>query len=349
MSLIKNKFSRIYLISLLFLSHPIYVFSQDSESARIMFYNVENLFDIKDDSLKNDNEFLPDSDRHWDNNKFYTKLNNIYKIIIGVGEWEPPAIVGLCEIENRYVLNKLVYDTPLNKFNYKIVHYESPDRRGIDVAMIYRPDFFTVDTSLAISINFPFDADSRTRDILYVRGRLNSLDTIHVFVNHWPSRYGGYLETQPKRNFVAGTLKLFTDSLLILNPKSSIIIMGDLNDDPTDESLVKYLGAKSDTLQKDVRKLYNLMTIRDWTDPQGTLKYQGNWNIFDQIIVSGNLIWNDSKIIIGQEGAQVFVPDFLFEDDTKYLGKKPFRTYIGFRYNDGYSDHLPVFVDLISK
>ncbi|MEZ5083825.1 MAG: hypothetical protein R2750_10305 [Bacteroidales bacterium] len=137
-----------------------------------MFYNVENLFDTKDDSLTNDNEFLPESDRHWDNHKFYTKLNRIYKVIIGVGEWEPPAIVGLCEIENRYVLNKLVYDTPLKTFNYKIVHYESPDERGIDVAMIYRPDIFSVDTSVAINISFPFDPESRTRDILYVRGRL---------------------------------------------------------------------------------------------------------------------------------------------------------------------------------
>lgn len=339
----------IFLTALLTTWLTLDLFSQEEKFARIMFYNVENLFDTKDDSLKIDEEFLPDSERHWDNHKFYTKLNHIYKVIIGVGEWEPPAIVGLCEIENRYVLNKLVYDTPLKTFNYKIVHYDSPDERGIDVAMIYRPDIFSVDTSVAINISFPFDPDSKTRDILYVRGRLNMRDTLHVFVNHWPSRYGGYIETQPSRNYVAGILKSFTDSLLLTNSTARVIIMGDLNDDPTDESVMNYLKAKSDPLSKEPTNLYNLMTIKHWGDPPGTLKYKESWNIFDQIIVSGNLIWNNSAITIGTKGAQVFTPDFLFEDDDKYLGRKPFRTYIGFKYNDGYSDHLPVFIDLISK
>ncbi|MEZ5083824.1 MAG: hypothetical protein R2750_10300 [Bacteroidales bacterium] len=157
------------------------------------------------------------------------------------------------------------------------------------------------------------------------------------------------MKTQPSRNFVAGMLKSFTDSLLLVNQASQIIIMGDLNDDPTDESLLKYLESKPDTLIRAATKLYNLMTIKNWGDPPGTLKYQGSWNIFDQIIVSGNLIWNDSIFSIGPKGAEVFVPDFLFEDDEKYLGRKPFRTYIGFKYNDGYSDHLPVYIDLISR
>ncbi len=175
---------------------------------RVMFYNVENLFDTKDDSLTSDEEFLPDGDRHWNTNKFYKKLNNIYKVILGVGEWNPPAIVALCEIENRFVLNQLVYQTPLKKFDYKVVHFESPDRRGIDVAMLYRKELFHVDTAFPIQINFPFDENSKTRDILYVKGSFDKKDTIHFFINHWPSRYGGYMQTKPKRELCCNRFEI---------------------------------------------------------------------------------------------------------------------------------------------
>jgi hypothetical protein len=155
---------------------------------RVMFYNVENLFDTFDDTLTRDEEFLPEGDRHWNSNKFYKKLNNIYKVILNVGEWNPPAIVGLCEIENRFVLNQLVYETPLKKFDYKVIHFDSPDRRGIDVGLLYRKDAFRKDTAYVFPINFPFNSNSKTRDILYVKGSFGDLDTVHIFINHWPSR-----------------------------------------------------------------------------------------------------------------------------------------------------------------
>jgi len=321
----------------------------DTNSERIVFYNVENLFDIFNDFLKRDDEFTPEGDRNWNNDKFYKKLNNIYRVVIGVGEWNPPVIVGLCEIENRFVLNKLVYQTPLKTFDYKIIHEESPDRRGIDVAMIYRSSGFTPMEYKTIGIRFPFDTASRTRDILHVKGVLSGEDTIHLFVNHWPSRYGGYLETKPKREFVASVLRKHIDSLIKAEYSPNIIIMGDFNDEPWDESLEIVLNAKLDTTGLQSDDLYNLMSAyqKDWNG--GTSKYLEDWNTIDQFIISANLVNRKQKLQVSAKGAQIYNPEFLLEDDFKHLGKKPYRTYVGFSYNRGYSDHLPIYIDLIEN
>lgn len=313
---------------------------------RIVFYNVENLFDIYDDSLKLDNEFLPESVRLWDNRKFYKKLNNIYKVLINIGDWEPPAIIGLCETENRFVLNKLVYDTPLKKFGYRIIQEESPDKRGIDVAMIYRPDLFKPLVHKAIPVRFPFDTASRTRDILYVKGIVYT-DTIHFFINHWPSKYGGLMATEPKRAYVAGILKSCTDSLFANSGSVKIFIMGDFNDCPSDESVSKFLQAKTDTSQIKLNELYNLMAGLYRTEGIGTHKYQGRWEILDQFIVSGSFLLNNTGVIISPTGAHIYHPPYLLTKDEKYTGEKPFRTFTGMKYNGGFSDHLPVYVDLV--
>ena len=197
-----------------------------------MFYNVENLFDVFNDSLTNDDEFTPEGERHWNNYKFYKKLNNLSKVIIGIGEWNPPSVIGFCEIENRFVLNKLIYETPLKNFDYKIIHSDSPDRRGIDVAFLYRQSKFEPFLLLPVPIHFPDNPESKTRDILYVKGILNKTDTIHFFVNHWPSRYGGYEDSKPRRMCVASVLRSKVDSILSVNHHPNIIIMGDFNDEP---------------------------------------------------------------------------------------------------------------------
>ncbi|MCB2220589.1 MAG: endonuclease/exonuclease/phosphatase family protein [Bacteroidetes bacterium] len=319
-------------------------FGQD-QSYRLMFYNVENLFDTKDDTLKNDDEFLPDGERHWDTHKFYKKLNNTARVIIGVGAWNAPAVVGLCEIENRFVLNQLVYETPLKNFGYSIIHHESPDWRGIDVAMLYRKDFFTPDTFFTIPVLFPFDLNSHTRDILYVKGRLGGKDTLHIFINHWPSRYGGYLETQPKREFAAGLLKHRVDSLFRVNPENGILIMGDFNDGPSDESVSKILKALPEPIDSCCY-LVNLMAYYDADKFMGTLKYRENWDVFDQVIVSSGLLDGSIGIVVKAGKAMIYQPDFLLEKDERYMGNKPFRTFYGFEYLGGFSDHLPVYVDL---
>ena len=297
--------------------------SDNKNRFRIVFYNVENLFDIYNDSLTRDEEFTPEGLKNWNNYRFYKKLNNIYKVLIGVGEWEPPSIVALCEIENRFVLNKLLYKTPLQNFDYKIIHKESPDWRGIDVALLYRQDKFEPLSYETINIRFPFDTSKRTRDILYVKGLIAESDTIHFFVNHWPSRYGGYLASKPKREFVASVLKKKVDSVFKTNNLANILIIGDLNDDPSDESVAVFLNAKSDTLELQNPDLFNLMSVYEKEWKTGTLKYKENWNVFDQIIISDALLFGSDNLIISPERAQVYNPGFLFEEDHKYLGKKP--------------------------
>jgi len=240
----------------------------------------------------------------------------------------------------------LVYETPLKKFDYKVVHFESPDRRGIDVAMLYRKESFQVDTAFPIPINFPFDANSKTRDILYVKGTFDNLDTIHLFVNHWPSRYGGYMKTKPKREYVASVLKMATDSILKINNQANIVIMGDLNDGPIEESLVEFLQAKTDTNEIKSKQLVNLLALNA---DAGTLKYQGQWDLFDQVIVSGTMLDSGTGYKVKGSEAHIFKQDFLLEDDEKYLGQKPFRTYSGFKYIGGYSDHLPVYLDVFYR
>lgn len=321
--------------------------SNSGESFRVMFYNVENLFDPYDDSLKRDEEFTPYGERHWTNYKFYDKLNKIYKVIMAVGEWQPPAIVGLSELENRFVLEKLIWETPLKNFDYKIIHHESPDRRGIDVGLIYRTSMFEPFHDEAIPVIFADDTSYKTRDILYVKGLIGGRQMVHIFINHWPSRYGGYLSTVNRRNEAAAILKQKTDSILSLTPNASIIIMGDFNDGPEDESFAKVLEAKLPETTIVPQNYYNLTLLKQYDWNFGTLKYRESWDIFDQVVVSGNLLIDDADLQVKDKKAHIFHADFLLEKDNTYLGYKPFRTFTGFKYNGGYSDHLPVFIDLI--
>ncbi len=317
-------------------------------SARLMFYNAENLFDVRDDSLTHDEEFLPQGTRYWTYSKLNQKLNHLYKTIVAVGEWQPPAVVGLCEIENRYVLQRLVEDTPLQQLHYQIIHKDSPDKRGIDVALLYREADFLPVAYEAIRINFPDQPYKTTRDVLYVKGVLLDMDTVHLFVNHWPSRRGGQQASAPNRNFVASIVKQKTDSIFSVNPNANIIIMGDFNDGPEDASLATYLNAKPKLHDIMSNQLYNMMRAGNSGEEgvYGTLKYQGQWDLFDQFIVSGALLQKKYTLQIPGKRAKIFTADFLLQEDKTYLGKKPFRTYAGFKYQNGFSDHLPVFIEI---
>lgn len=314
------------------------------KTIRIMFYNVENLFDTQDDSIKNDNEFLPEGSRRWNNSKMYDKINKLYKVIVAVGGWSPPDIIGLCEIENRFVISLLLNYTPLQKFNYGVVHAESPDQRGIDVAILYNRDRINKISEEFISVHFPFSHNT-TRDIAYMKARVNNKDTLHIFVNHWPSRLGGEKKSEPNRMFVAGILKSKTDSIFKLPGSKNIVIMGDFNDEPVNNSLINGLKARIEFTDILFSSLYNLSAC-DPLNFYGTLKYQSGWQIFDQFIVSGQLLDKKSNLTTSCENFHIFNADFLLEPDEKYMGKKPFRTYSGFKYNHGYSDHLPVYLDL---
>lgn len=320
--------------------------AQDSGRYRVMFYNVENLFDTFNDTLINDEEFLPESQKHWDDEKYYAKLNNIYRVIISCGEWDPPAVVGLCEVENRKVLEDLVRLTPLSRFDYRIVHFESSDERGIDVALLYRGSLFNPDTAYPIHVRMPGDPTWKTRDILYVKGDLPGKEIVHFFVNHWPSRYGGYEATRPKRNLAAIVLRTAVDSILQSDPGASVVAMGDFNDGPYDESMLDYLLANTDTTGVTGNELINLTGRFAGATANGTIKYRENWDVFDQMVVSANLLLADSPLFVSGGAAQIHQPDFLLVEDEAFLGVRPFRTFAGMKYLGGYSDHLPVYLDL---
>jgi Endonuclease/Exonuclease/phosphatase family len=325
-----------------------------SESIRIMFWNVENLFDPFDDSLTRDKEFTSQGIYRWTWSRFNRKLNNIYKVIIS-GGFELPDIIGLAEIENRWVLERLTRETPFSKFEYHIVHHDSPDVRGIDVALLYLPDSFRpIDTSF-IPVTGLKSEDDPTRDILYVKGIIRSRDTVNVFVNHWPSRYPGQAETLHKRKAAAQALKRITDSLFNADSLCRIIIMGDFNDEPQGASISETLGAfvimgqlsdySSEIISFKANTLFCLApTVQNQIS--GTLKFEGRWYLFDQFIVSGGLLLETGSYKLLSHKSVILDHDFLFEPDEAYTGRKPYRTYNGYIYKGGYSDHLPILLNL---
>ena len=332
-----------YIIILLILTNK--TKSQDSAEFKVAFYNVENLFNPEDDSLKNDDAFTPKGLYHWTYKKYVRKVNNIAKVILAMGEWEPPDIVGLAEIEDDAVLRKLCYDSPLKRYRYRFVHYESPDRRGVDVALLYRTERVRILRSCAIPVVFPFDTSARNRDILYAVAQFPNGDSLHLFVNHWTSRYGGYAPTIPKRNHYASIVRHYADSLLREDVNARILITGDFNDYLTDKSIREVLraGDIDDPRHHDCT-LFDLMYRFLRMQNVGTHKHEDFWGCLDQIIVSPALLDNSNSLhIVGRE-AHIFKADFMVEPDEKYDGYKVFRTFSGPRYIGGYADHLPVFV-----
>ena len=316
-------------------------FCQDNSyhPVRLMFYNVENLFDTFDDRVADDNEFLPGGERRWTRARYYNKINSIFKTIVAAGEWEPPDIAGLCEVENRKVVEDLVYNTNLARFNYGIIHEDSPDRRGIDVCMIYRKGKVDV---LSYRYLLPRGADSAillTRSVLYVKAGASD-DTFHIFLNHWPSRRGGVLASEKLRFIVANMVREAADTLAApVRGKIKIIMMGDFNSIPGDKVISTIAGSYGSGLT-----MVNLSG--HMPAGTGTYRYLGTWEMIDQIFVSDFLLKGPSRLFTEPQLARIFSPDFLLCDDNKYPGRSPFSTYKGFKYAGGYSDHLPVILDL---
>lgn len=318
--------------------------AQEVESLRVGFWNLENFFDPYVDSTKAYNEFTPEGSQRWSVSRFYRKRNNVYKSILAMSERRPMAILGVCEVENEYVLNMVLNKTPLSRYNYSYVHFDSPDRRGIDCAIVYSIDKLKLISSKAIKLTHPDNPDYRSRDIVYGKFSDRKGDTIHVFVNHWPSRYGGEMETIPLRAMAARLMLSQVDSIAKVSAtEPKIIIMGDLNDCPTDPSVSDVLNAKP---QGSGAFLVNLFYNTIGLGFDGTIKHQAEWTTFDQIIVSEPLISDTANLHYKQSSARIFAPTFMLTDDKDYGGKKIFRTYIGPKYFGGFSDHLPVYIDL---
>lgn len=317
----------------------------DPRNLRFIFYNAENLFDNINDPERDDDAFTPESDRHWTRHRLRNKINNIYKALVAAAGFTVPSIIGLCEVENKYVLEILAYGTGFKYRNYKIISRDSPDNRGIDVAVLYRPEDITIIDTIFRSVVFPFDSLAKTRDIVYIKGITTGKDTLHIFVNHWPSRWGGQAVTEPYRIHTASVLQSMTDSIFMMDPDASVVIMGDFNDEPDDKSLSISLGAKLDYSFPEPGRLYNISSYPK-SQVEGTIKYQGQWFLFDQFIVSGSLLNGRSAIQTSPCSARVFSEGFLLVPDDSWFGYKPFRTYEGFIYKGGFSDHLPVVLDL---
>jgi predicted extracellular nuclease len=318
----------------------------EERDLRIMFYNVENFFDINDDSLKADEEFLPEGNKQWDKFRYREKALNIFKAIAAVGERQPPDIVCFAEIENSGVLKELIYNTPLDKIGYRISHFESPDFRGIDVGLIYNPNKIRMLRSYPLRIEFPGEPRKTTRDILCFKALLSNNDTLHLFVNHWPSRRGGEVKSEPYRLFVAEILRTKIDSILGVNACANVVITGDFNDEPLNNSLTRGLKAQTHISEPyHCNHLYNLAARFQDKSGTGTYRFRNNWNMLDQFIVSGSLLRNTVSTWSCPDCMYIAAFDFLLETDEKYGGHKPEHTYLGPSYKGGTSDHLPVYLD----
>ena len=309
------------------------------KSARVMFYNVENLFDTIDDPGTVDEEFTPGSEKKWDTGRYRKKLKNIAEVIASIMRDEPVLGIGLCEIENNTVLDDLLKEETLSRFSLKYVHEESADPRGIDVAFVYNSNLFTPGTHEILRPEFSYDSQKKSRDILYVPGTYADGTSLHFFINHWPSRRDGVEESKPARLTLAALLQKKINEISATDKKANVIAMGDFNDTPTDESVSSLCTGADDNAA-----MINLAAQS--TACRGTITYDDAWMTFDQILVSQNL----------QNGKSPDAKDRMFclsDAFVLYTDKKgnefPNKTYGGNKYYGGYSDHLAVYTDLYFK
>lgn len=344
----KNKFSLLVALSgfiILFCNFQTKNSPPVNADLHVAFYNTENFFDTIDDPKIQDEEFLPTAKSQWTSTRYQTKVVHISNTIAAMNNGNAPDIIGLSEIENQTPLNDLCNSSALKKYNYGIVHFDSPDPRGIDVALLYKKSILMVVSSEVIPVTIDSLPDFKTRDILMVQMQ-EGKQKFFVFVNHWPSRRGGTEKSEPKRFAAAQTLKNKVDEILKQQLTAHIIIMGDLNDDPQNKSIVNVLGAKL-----NISAGYSTPYLFDYgttiPDSSGSIFYKGLWDLFDQIIVTNNFAeaCNPDNTTCG---FHVFKTDFLLEKN-QYNEMEPFRTYAGTNYLGGYSDHLPVEATLVWK
>lgn len=312
------------------------------------FYNVENLFDTVNDPQTRDEEFLPDGENRWDTEKYLHKLTQLSTAIAGIGSDYTPdgiAILGLSEIENRKVIEDLVNTPALKERNYKIVHYDSPDRRGVDVGLIYQQKYFTVTNTTSNRLIISGRDDFYTRDQLVVSGEMAG-ESVHFIVNHWPSRYGGEKRSRPLRNAAAKLSRKLADSLLNIDPEAKIIVMGDLNDNPNNESVKDIMRAGGDMEDLAPGDFFNPMYTM-YKKGIGSNAWRDTWSLFDQALLSQGLLGSDRSTFTFYK-AHIYNKGFLIQKDGRYKGY-PYRSFGGGTWMGGYSDHFPVYVVLIRE
>jgi len=310
----------------------------------IAFYNLENFFDTTDDPKKNDNDFLPNGSNHWTENRYLNKVERITAAIESIQPGKLPIAIGVAEIENKTVLRDLIYQ-PAFKGKYDFIHYDSPDRRGIDVALLYNKTEFEVIHHERIPVRMNGNSRFVTRDILYVKGKLAG-SVVHLFVNHWPSRAEGILASEPKRIVAANCLYKKASTILNADAEAKILMMGDFNDLPISKSITKHLHTKAHKNIKET-EFYNLAAI-PYQNKVGSLFAKKHWLMFDQIIISKGMMFG--------KGIKIKAPRLTIHGDKKLLYfdqqtgiYKPSRTYSYHTYRGGSSDHLPVYVGIVGE
>lgn len=331
------------------LSYTLSAQEKQYTSSCIGFYNLENLFDTLDQEGVRDGEFTPGSAKLWGKERYTKKLGDLSRVIGELGAELHPnglAILGVSEVENRSVLEDLVRTEAIAKRNYQIIHHDSPDRRGIDVGLLYDSTRFKVTSHQAFFLDLGLNDKGDTiysRDQLLVSGVLEG-EPIHVIVAHWPSRSGGQKRSNPRR-IKAGQLgRTIIDSLQQADPNAAIVYMGDLNDDPTDPSVRRFLRSSGDKVMATNGKLYNPM-VEYARKGIGSLAWRDSWNLFDQVILSENLLDESG---LRYYGTRVYNEPYLRQKEGNWAGY-PFRTYVGSTYQGGFSDHFPVFVILVKE
>ena len=335
------------LLSILCVSAMLIAFAQ--KPYKVVFYNLENLFDTINDPNKNDEEYLPEGARKWTTYRYNQKLENMSRVLFDIAAKDRnfPTVIGVSEIENRLVLEDLLATPKLAKANYRIVHYDSPDRRGVDCAFFYRPDKFKLEGSEAHNISFPGRPNFLTRDLVAMWGKIEG-EPFYFIVSHWPSRLGGKERSQYSRDFVAEKCKHICDSVHKANPATKVVIMGDFNDDATDKSVTHVLGAKGNIKKLDKNDMFN--PFHDMLKAgYGTLAYRDSWNLFDNIVVSENLATASTGTLKIQkaEGSKfygnIFISPYMIQKEGQYKNY-PLRSFVGSNFQNGYSDHFPVYI-----
>tara|TARA_R110000751_G_scaffold275583_2_gene376515 strand:- start:362 stop:1390 length:1029 start_codon:yes stop_codon:yes gene_type:complete len=334
-------------------------FSQEEKKEKrfkihtVAFYNLENLFDTINDTTKFD-EASPIMEMNANREEVYIKkVKNMARVIADIGAditGNTPAIIGVSEVENRQVLVDVVNDPLLLSKDYGIIHYDSPDARGIDVALLYQKSLFKPISHGSYEVKM-YDANTRkrkqTRDQLLVSGELDG-DLIHVIVNHWPSRSGGEARSRPSRVAAAKVTKHLKDSLMVIDPYAKIFIMGDLNDDPTNESVKGILEAKSNKEDVDLKGLYNPYEEMFTKKGLGTTAYRDAWSLFDQIIMTKELIKKDDYSSFRLYKAGIYNKQYLTNKKGRWKGY-PLRSFADGGFSNGFSDHFPVYVHIIKE
>lgn len=316
---------------------------------KVVFYNFENLFDTINDPDVHDEEFTPEGAKKWNSIKYNKKIGNLERVLFNIAaeDRDFPIVVGVSEIENRNVMEDVIAQPKLAPANYRIVHFDSPDARGVDVGFYYRPDIFKLEGSEPIPFRMPELPNFRTRDFVTMWGTIEG-EPFFFLVSHWPSRLGGKEASDPKRMAAARQVKAIVDSVQRANPATKVVVMGDLNDDATDDSIVEGLSAQGRIKDLQPGDMFNPF-IALLRAGYGTLAYRDAWNLFDNIIVSYNLVDAPAGTLrllpVGKSKfyGGIFQRPYMIQKEGQYKGY-PLRTFVGNNFQNGFSDHFPVFI-----